>query len=200
MHRNLFCWHWREYLPVLMDYPEKTQYPIPAVQQTFATLRWRHNGCDSVSNHQLRCCLLNRLFRSRSKETSKLRVTGLCEGNSPGTGEFPAQMASNAESVSIWWRHHEKVKWMEVWAARVLLSSIYTITLWGRVTHICVSKLTSIGTDNGLPPGRRQVIIWSNDGILLIGFLGSNFSEILIGIPTFSFNKIHLKISSGKWR
>ena len=69
-------------------------------------LRWRHNGRDSVSNHLPHHCLLNRLFRRRSKKTSKLRVTGLCVGNSPGTGEFPAQMASNAEKVSIWWRHH----------------------------------------------------------------------------------------------
>ena len=52
-------------------------------------------------------CLLNRLFRRRSKKISKLRVTGLCAGNSPGTGEFPAQMASNAENVLIWWRHHD---------------------------------------------------------------------------------------------
>ena len=59
-----------------------------------------------VSNHQPRGCLLNRLFRRRSKKTSKLRVTGLCMGNSSGTGEFPAQMASYAENVSIWWRHH----------------------------------------------------------------------------------------------
>ena len=72
------------------------------------TLRWRHNGRDSVSNHQPHDCLLNRLFRRRSKKTSKLRVTGLCMGNSPGTGEFLAQMASNAENVSIWWRHHEQ--------------------------------------------------------------------------------------------
>ena len=70
-------------------------------------LQWRHNGHNSVSNHQPHHCLLNRLFRRRSKKTSKLRVTGLCVGNSPGTGEFPAQMASYAESVSIWWRHHE---------------------------------------------------------------------------------------------
>ena len=69
------------------------------------TLLWRHNGRDSVSNHQPHDCLLNRLFRPRSKKTSKLRVTGLCAGNSPGTGEFPTQMASNAENVSIWWRH-----------------------------------------------------------------------------------------------
>ena len=73
------------------------------------TLRWRHNGRDSVSNHQPRDCLLNRLFRYKSKKTSQLRVTGLCVGNSPGTGEFPAQMASNAENFSIWWRHHEYV-------------------------------------------------------------------------------------------
>ena len=70
------------------------------------SLRWRHNGRDSVSNHQPHDCLLNRLFRLRSKKTSKLRVTGLCAGNSPGTSEFPAQMASYAENVSIWWRHH----------------------------------------------------------------------------------------------
>ena len=71
------------------------------------TLQWRHNGRDSVSNHQPHDCLLNRLFRRRSKKTSKLRVTGLCAGNSPGTGEFLAQMASYTENVSIWWRHHE---------------------------------------------------------------------------------------------
>ena len=51
-------------------------------------------------------CLFNRLFRRRAKKTSNLRVTGFCAENSPGTGEFPAQMASNAENVSIWWRHH----------------------------------------------------------------------------------------------
>ena len=69
-------------------------------------LQWRHNRHHVVSNHQPHHCLLKRLFGRRSKKTSKLRVTGLCEGNSPVTGEFPAQMASNAENVSIWWRHH----------------------------------------------------------------------------------------------
>ena len=53
------------------------------------TLRWHHNGCDSVSNHQTRDCLLSRLFRRRSKKTWKLRVTGLCVGNSPGPVNFP---------------------------------------------------------------------------------------------------------------
>ena len=75
---------------LIMDYP----------------LKWRHNKRNSVSNHQCPDCLLNRLFRRRSKNTSKLCVTGLCAGNSPVTGEFPAQRTSNAENVSIQWRHH----------------------------------------------------------------------------------------------
>ena len=66
------------------------------------TLQWHHNERDCVSNHQPHHCSLNCLFRCGSKKTSKLRVTGLCEGNSPVT----AQMASNAENVTIWWRHH----------------------------------------------------------------------------------------------
>ena len=53
------------------------------------------------------------------------------------------------------------------------------------MAHLCVSKLTIIGSDTGLSPGRRQAIIWTNDGILLIGHLQTNFSEILIGIHTF---------------
>ena len=75
------------------------------------TLQWRHSGGDNVSNHKPHDCLLNRLFRRISKKTSKLRVTALCAGNSPGTGEFPAQMASNAENVSVWWRHHDFAVW-----------------------------------------------------------------------------------------
>ena len=74
------------------------------------------------------------------------------------------------------------------------------LTHWGRVTHKCVSKLTIIGSDNGLSPDRRQAIIWTNAGILLIGPLGTNFSEILIKILTFSFKKMRLKVSSAKRR
>ena len=68
------------------------------------TLQWRHNEHDGVSNHQPHDCSLNRLLKCISKKTSKLRVTGLCEGNSPETGEFLAQRASNAENVITWWR------------------------------------------------------------------------------------------------
>ena len=68
------------------------------------------------------------------------------------------------------------------------------------MTHICVSKLTIIGSDNGLSPGRRQAIIWTNDGLLLIGHLGTHFSEISSEIHIFSFKKMHFKASSAKWR
>ena len=75
-----------------------------------------------------------------------------------------------------------------------------SLTHWGRVKYICVGNLTIIASDNGLSPGRRQAITWTNVGILLIGPLGTNFSEMLIEIHTFSFKKINLKMLSGKWR
>ena len=87
-------------------------------------LQWRNNDNDSVSNHQPHGCLLNRLFGRRSKKTSKLRVTGLCSGNSPGTGEFPAQMASNAENISMWWRHHVNSKYS------LLLPIVVVVFYW----------------------------------------------------------------------
>ena len=72
------------------------------------SLQWRHNGSDGVSNHHPHIYLLNLLFRWRAKKTSKLRVTGLCAGNSSVAGEFPAQMVWKAENVCICWRHHGK--------------------------------------------------------------------------------------------
>ena len=86
------------------------------------SLQWRHNGLHGVWNHQPQDCLLNGLYRCRSKETSKLRLTGLCEGNLPMTGEFPAQRASNAENISIWWRHH--VHKIRAWYRRHKASDI----------------------------------------------------------------------------
>ena len=77
---------------------------------------------------------------------------------------------------------------------------LVSINSRGRVTHTCVSKLTIIVSDNGLSPGRRRAIIWTNAGIMPIGPLGTNFGEIFIAIHTFSFKKIYLKMSSGKWR
>ena len=77
-------------------------------------------------------------------------------------------------------------------------SKTMMLTHWGRVTHTYVDKPTIIGSDNGLLPERRQAIIWTNAGILLIGPLGTNFSEILIEIQTFSLTKIRLEMSSAK--
>ena len=74
------------------------------------------------------------------------------------------------------------------------------LTHWGRMMHICVNNVTIIGSDNGLSPGRRRAIIWTNTGILLIGPLGTNFSEIWSEICIFSFTKMHLKMPSAKWR
>ena len=70
------------------------------------SLQWRHNERDGVSNHRCLSCLLNRLFRRRSKKTPKISVTGLCEGNPPVDRRIPHRNASNAENVCIWWRHH----------------------------------------------------------------------------------------------
>ena len=103
------CWHCR--IRMTWPLPRWRQVLWPAAKRdrwlvsVSDSLRWRHN-----SNHQPHDCLLNRLFRRRSKETSKLRVTDLCEGNSPVTGEFPSQKASNVENFSIWWRHHGKTE------------------------------------------------------------------------------------------
>ena len=93
-----------------------------------------------------------------------------------------------------------------IWTIAGLLSvgpcnktgAITVLTHWGRVTHICVGTNTNIGSENGLSPGQRQAIIWTNAGILLIGPLGTNFSGILSEIPTFSFKKMHFKTSSVK--
>ena len=74
------------------------------------------------------------------------------------------------------------------------------LTHWGRVTHICATKLITIGSDNGLSPGRRPAFIWNNAGTSLSGPLGTNLSEVLTEIYTFSFKKRHLKMASGKWR
>ena len=90
--------------------------------------------------------------------------------------------------------------WYKNMSTDICLCICQALTHWGRVTHICVIKLTIIGSDNGLSPGRRQAIIWTNAGILLIGPLGTNFSENLIEILKLSFTKIRLKVSSAKCR
>ena len=102
----------------------------------FVSLQWRHNGRGGVSNHQPHHCLLDRLFKEQIKEISKLRVTGLCAGTSPVTGEFPAQMASNGENGSIWWRHHVLLHNPTSYSCQTLRGTPYAllIIIWMLIT------------------------------------------------------------------
>ena len=110
--------------------------------------------------------------------------------------------------VTLHWLHVLR-EWIRLLYCLIYISSVkhwentsylWALTHWGRVTHICASKLTIIGSDNGLSPRRRQAIIWTNAGILLIIILGTNFCEIIGKIHSFSFKKMHLKMSSAKGR
>ena len=100
------------------------------------------------------------------------------------------------------------IDWLKGWQNVSVFQSVniiiwwdsFGLTHWGQVMHVCISKLTIIGSDNGLLPGRRQAIIWTNTGILFIGPLGTKFNSILIEIHTFSFKKMHLEKSYAKWR
>ena len=109
-------------------------------------LQWRYNERDGISNHQPHDCL----FRRRSKKTSKLRVTGLCEGNSPVTVGFPAQRGvSNAENVSNWWRHHDIAN--IVTADDLATWGIHIITRHCQYHDCCRRGISSHGTDIFLP-------------------------------------------------
>ena len=99
--------------------------------------------------------------------------------------------------IALWIQF--EITW-PVAAIKSLRFALLLLKHWGRVTLICTNRITNIGSDNGLSPGRRQAIIWTNVGILLIRTLGTNFSEILSEMHTFSFKKMHLKMSSAKWR
>ena len=98
----------------------------------------------------------------------------------------PVDFTHNGPVMRKTFPRHEAIMWY--------------LTNWGRLTYICVSKLTIIASDNGLSPGRRQPIIWTNAGILLIQISGTNLRETSSEIRTLSFKKMRLKVSSGKWR
>ena len=134
---------------------------------TATALQWRRNGRDSVSNHQPHDCLLNRLFRRRSKKTSRLRVTGLCAGTPPGTGEFPAQMASYAENVSIWWSHHGRLANQPSLEQDLFYPIVY-LYCYDHITHSCpqIKLAQSISVSKRRPCWRTIFIkflwfVWS---------------------------------------
>ena len=125
--------------------PQAVTYSVVNSFQT--TSQWCYNEGDGVSNHRGINCLLNRLLRRRSKEASKLRVTGLCTGNSLGTGEYLTKMASNAENVSIWWRHHDST-------SALLSTNMYTSPIHPSPSppppyiHICIYVYSDIFRDS----------------------------------------------------
>ena len=131
------------------------------------SLQWRHNGADSVSNYQPHDCFLNRLFRRRSKKTSKLRLTGLCAGNSPVAGAFPAQMASNAENVSIWWRHQLLDVRYSVFNATFHCSNWHKYLRYPQYTYVCVWNYTPLRDVSALGPSMRIPDLTRYHGTLL---------------------------------
>ena len=137
------------------------EVPFRHIRGPSLALQWRHNGRDSVSNNQPHHCFLNRVFRHRSKKTSKLRVTGLCVGNSPEVGEFPAQMASNAFDDVITGMHalsyhaYEKntptpVYDIQFYSYTVHVAVIYTIWfIWHMQNILSSPKTTTMTSSNG---------------------------------------------------
>ena len=109
--------------------------------------------------------------------------------------KVPIQYSSiGSDYLHQWWLVYRRIY------ICVTRPQLWVHSLRPRDAYICVNNLIIIGSDNGLSPGRRQAIIWTNAGILFIGPIGTNFSEILIEILTFSFKKMRLKVSSGIWR
>ena len=115
-------------------------------------------------------------------------------------------MSENAPCLSMkYWIERNcsiiiRLRGLLVWNDINCQSYQVLLTRWDQVVHIYVSKLTITCSDNGLPPGQLQAIICTNAGILLIRTLGTNISEIVSEIHTFSLKKMHLKMSSAKWR
>ena len=127
----------------------RRHWSLSFTRDDFASLQWHHNERDDISNHQHLDCLLNRLFKRWSKKTSKLRVNGLCEGNSLVTSEFPTQRASNMEIVSIWLRHHVLAP-SECWEF-IANGNIFVI-FWSIMALIVKTWLTfGVGKNQWLP-------------------------------------------------
>ena len=135
--------HYRQLVTIHLKYAAMQLLPITLREMDPGIkLQERHCGRDGISNHQPHDCLLNRLIRHRSKKTSKLRVTGLCAGKSPVTGEFPAQMASKAGNGSICRRHHDLITWVRrdaVLANKISSNWSRCKYKWSRFNYNCIA-------------------------------------------------------------
>ena len=171
-------------------------------RKIFISLQWRHNRRDGVSNLRPHHCLFNRLFGRTSKRTSKLRVTGLCAGNSPVTGEFPAQMASDGENVSIWWRHHVCFPLHGNLFLRVLSRSQYwSMWMLGVVKQPYINSLTNICRSMA-PLDQSELLPLFNSKFSIYGFSCELliYSDLLSMTKTFvttAINSVMCKASCG---
>ena len=155
-------------------------------------LLWRHNERDGVSNHRRLDCLFNCFFRHRSQKTSKLRVLGRCEENSPVTGEFYAQKASNAEMVSIGWRHYgyrlvekkDDRKWLKIRGFQSLYGKQITPLMWN--FQFLAESLVSI------------VLLWWWVDVLILRLKSSQW--LLLIFVKFYIQKVRFKVHQTSWR
>ena len=188
MIRNITVWYNSFNIRVYFTGLKHTQLrAIPNLQGgPFYSLQWRHNDRNGVSNHHRLHWLLKDLFGRKSKKTSKLRITGLCAGKSPVTDEFPAQKASDAENVSIWWRHHEHgliliLAWIstrmasKVWDEITYpsqTSTVHTVDVWewmsnfiphfiiDVIIHPCRTFVCSLSVSLHVNPLVCDVVVW----------------------------------------
>ena len=179
--RDLQLWHW---------YPFCITGPLREIH-IFAHFR---TACIAVMPYAKICMI-------RWKQTQNVpQICILVEKSSVRCASvWKASWIKAYNNVYLWVYHGIVIKAVPKVKMPNLTSWLaFPLIHWGRVTHICVGKLTIIDSDNGLSPGCCQAIIWTNAGILLIGPLGTNFSEILIKIHIFSFKEMHLKMSPAK--
>ena len=113
---------------------------------------------------------------------------------------FKGPMCHSRQIDCIWWLGKCSHSHSHVTHSLVFSIDLGNITHWGRMAHICVSKLNNIGSKNGSSPFRHQAIIWTNVRLTSICILRTVFSEILSTIHTFIFTTMHVKMSSAKWR
>ena len=203
-----FLNHWWPSWHIFITWPQWATELSCVIYKSERTLQWCWNEHHDISNHWHLDCLLNHSGTHQRKRQSSMSVafvrgTHRWLVESPHKGPIMWKMFPFDDIIMTCWCQISSTvpfHWLRMVHHRQLDSSMSWLTHWGRMTHICVSKLTIIGSDNGLPPGRRQAIIWTNAGILLIGPLETNFSGIFIKIHTFSFKKMHVKMLSGKRR
>ena len=150
------------------------------------SLQWRHNERDGVSSHRHLDWLLNRLFRRRSKKTSKLGVTGLCWGNPPVTDGFLSQRASNAENASIWW-HHYVIQCHHISTDSNFTGHSTVFSIHNKNTKIVCAKKSPMVSPAGM-------VTWRG-----FSFQGTHISKIRMKVQ-FIFRKMILTIMSAKWR